>query len=172
MAFSISGRLLSASTCSDRFAKSAVSGLAMASLRHHQHPRRLYSSESPPPIDNENTQPKVAIFWDLDNKKPPGAAAEIVDALRRLACEHGQIVQFSAIANRVGSKYLPPDARQRIEARKALQQQHDSPALSEPLRCIVCGSKVSKTEYLVLVLLFLLNKAPKKKKYTYTHKDF
>lgn len=62
-------------------------------------------------------RPKVAILWDLDNKPPLGAAADAVNALRRLAKQHGKIVQFSAMANSVGSAFLPTDVLERIEDR-------------------------------------------------------
>lgn len=86
---------------------------------------------------------KVAILWDLDNVRPQGPAAEAVRQLRRLAEVHGEVVEFTATANRHAFDHVPEFISVERAGRKALDRLeslgHVVPG--SPYVCPVCGAR-------------------------------
>lgn len=86
---------------------------------------------------------KVAILWDLDNVRPQGPVAEAVRQLRRLAEDHGEVVEFTATANRHAFDHIPDFVAMERAERKALDRLESSgQAVPEsPYVCPICGAK-------------------------------
>lgn len=86
---------------------------------------------------------KVAILWDLDNIQPQGPVAEAVQQLRRLAEDHGEVVEFTATANRHAFDHVPDHVSMERAERKALDRLESSGlAVPEsPYACPICGAK-------------------------------
>ncbi|XP_059633330.1 uncharacterized protein LOC132276089 [Cornus florida] len=88
---------------------------------------------------------KVVVLWDLDNKPPRGPPYQAAMALKQVAQQFGEVVDFSAYANRHAFVHLPQwvleERRQRrhqdVLERKGVAK---SP---EPYVCAVCGRKFS-----------------------------
>lgn len=107
------------------------------------------SSTSQPPIgpakkpEAARVPRKVAILWDLDNKQPQGPVVEAVRQLRRLAKDHGEVVEFTATANRHAFDHIPDHVSMERAERKALDRLESSGlAVPEsPYVCPICGAK-------------------------------
>lgn len=86
---------------------------------------------------------KVAILWDLDNVRPQGPAAEAVRQLRRLAEAHGEVVEFTATANRHAFDHIPDFVSMERAERLGLDRLESSgQAVPEsPYVCPICGAK-------------------------------
>lgn len=86
---------------------------------------------------------KVAILWDLDNVRPQGPVAEAVRQLRRLAEDHGEVVEFTATANRHAFDHIPGFVSVERAERKALDRLETSgQAVPEsPYVCPICGAR-------------------------------
>lgn len=86
---------------------------------------------------------KVAILWDLDNVRPEGPVVEAVRQLRRLAEDYGEIVEFTATANRHAFSHIPDYVSIERAERKALDQLESSGQFvpESPYICPVCGAK-------------------------------
>lgn len=86
---------------------------------------------------------KVAILWDLDNMQPRGPVAEAVRQLRRLAGDHGEVVEFTATASRHAFYRVPDHVSVERSERKALDRLESSGlAVPEsPYVCPICGAK-------------------------------
>lgn len=93
---------------------------------------------------------EVAILWDLDNVQPQGPVIEAVEALRRLATAHGEVVvEFYAVARKLAFDYVPEHVREERAMRKELDFLEDSGyLLEEPYRCPVCGAKCKTNKIL------------------------
>ncbi|KAK7715651.1 hypothetical protein SLS63_011327 [Diaporthe eres] len=86
---------------------------------------------------------KVAILWDQDNVRPYGPVAEAVRQLRRLAEDHGKVVEFTATANRHAFDHVPGFVSAERAERKALDRLETSgQAVPEsPYVCPICGAR-------------------------------
>lgn len=86
---------------------------------------------------------KVAILWDLDNVRPQGPAADAVRQLCRLAEDHGEVVEFTATANRHAFDHIPDFVSVKRAERKALDRLESSgQAVPEsPYVCPICGAR-------------------------------
>lgn len=105
---------------------------------------------SQPPVVDPAKKPeaaqiprKVAILWDLDNVRPQGPAAEAVRQLRRLAEDHGEVVEFTATANKHAFDHIPDFVSVERAERKALDRLeslgHVVP--ESPYVCPICGAR-------------------------------
>ncbi|KAI1095541.1 hypothetical protein F5B19DRAFT_439913, partial [Rostrohypoxylon terebratum] len=86
---------------------------------------------------------KVAILWDLDNKKPIALPEDLAIFIRSLASERGDIIEYSAMANYHANLRLPPAAQELLEERKRLKAAEERGEIDPPAlyRCPVCAAK-------------------------------
>ncbi|KAI1500676.1 hypothetical protein F5X99DRAFT_232733 [Biscogniauxia marginata] len=95
------------------------------------------------PAAKATAERKVAILWDLDNKKPWALPEDTATSIRSLAVRRGTIVEYSAMANFHAFIGLPLAARElKKDWEKLLAAEERGEYKSaEPLRCPICGSK-------------------------------
>ncbi|KAI0893449.1 hypothetical protein F4806DRAFT_475780 [Annulohypoxylon nitens] len=86
---------------------------------------------------------KVAILWDLDNKKPIALPEDLAITIRSLASKRGKIIEYSAMANYFANIRLPPAALELREQRKMLKaaEERGEYKPAELYRCPICGRK-------------------------------
>ncbi|KAK7311080.1 hypothetical protein RJT34_08973 [Clitoria ternatea] len=86
---------------------------------------------------------KVVVLWDLDNKPPRGPPFDAAVSLKSLAHRFGDLVDFSAYANRHAFIHLPQWVLDQRRERKTLDILERKGAItpSEPYTCGVCGRK-------------------------------
>ncbi|XDG04466.1 hypothetical protein ABKA04_004081 [Annulohypoxylon sp. FPYF3050] len=86
---------------------------------------------------------KVAILWDLDNKKPIALPEDLAITIRSLASKRGKIIEYSAMANFFANVRLPPAALELREQRRMLMaaEERGEYKPAELYRCPVCGRK-------------------------------
>ncbi|KAK1405760.1 Zinc finger, C2H2 domain containing protein [Heracleum sosnowskyi] len=86
---------------------------------------------------------KVVILWDLDNKPPRGPPYDAAISLKNLALRFGEVVDFSAYANRHAFIHLPKwvvNERRERKSRDILEKKGVIRP-SELYVCGVCGRK-------------------------------
>ncbi|KAL3845157.1 hypothetical protein ACJIZ3_002560 [Penstemon smallii] len=86
---------------------------------------------------------KVVVLWDLDNKPPRGPPYDAAMALKSMAQKFGDVIDFSAYANRHAFIHLPQWV---VEERRQKRQidflERKGAMISEdPYICSVCGRK-------------------------------
>lgn len=85
---------------------------------------------------------KVAILWDLDNKKPIALPEDLAITIRSLASKRGKIIEYSAVANYFANVRLPPAALELREQRKMLMAAEERGEYKPAeYRCPLCGRK-------------------------------
>ncbi|KHN12803.1 hypothetical protein glysoja_008766 [Glycine soja] len=86
---------------------------------------------------------KVVVLWDLDNKPPRGPPYDVAISLKTLAARFGDLVDFSAYANRHAFVHLPQWVLQQRRDRKNLDILERKGIITppEPYTCGVCGRK-------------------------------
>ncbi|KAG8377567.1 hypothetical protein BUALT_Bualt08G0046600 [Buddleja alternifolia] len=86
---------------------------------------------------------KVVVLWDLDNKPPRGPPYEAALALKSVAQKFGDVIDFSAYANRHAFIHVPQwvveDRRERRQIDFLERKGLSTP--SDPYICTVCGRK-------------------------------
>ncbi|CAN0841913.1 hypothetical protein LINGRAHAP2_LOCUS3450 [Linum grandiflorum] len=93
--------------------------------------------------------PRVAIFWDLDNKPPNSTPPfEAALKLRRAASSFGIVNFTAAYANRHAFSHVPLPVRQQRNDRKRLNQLENKGLIKplEPYLCKVCGRRFYNNE--------------------------
>ncbi|KAG2663613.1 hypothetical protein I3843_16G042000 [Carya illinoinensis] len=88
-------------------------------------------------------QKKVVVLWDLDNKPPKGPPYQAAMALKQVAQRFGDVIDFSAYANRHAFIHLPQWVLEQRRERKQLDilERKGLAIPSEPYICGVCGRK-------------------------------
>ncbi|XP_057538478.1 uncharacterized protein LOC130815950 [Amaranthus tricolor] len=88
-------------------------------------------------------QTKVVVLWDLDNKPPRGPPYEAAIALKSLASLFGDVVDYSAYANRHAFSHLPTWVLEERRERRHLDvlERTGKVTPSQPYVCSVCGRK-------------------------------
>ncbi|KAK7321676.1 hypothetical protein VNO77_32540 [Canavalia gladiata] len=86
---------------------------------------------------------KVVVLWDLDNKPPRGPPYDAAVSLKTLAQRFGDLVDFSAYANRHAFIHLPQWVLQERRERRNLDilERKGIVTPSDPYTCGVCGRK-------------------------------
>ncbi|TKY57844.1 hypothetical protein E2542_SST14898 [Spatholobus suberectus] len=86
---------------------------------------------------------KVVVLWDLDNKPPRGPPFDAAASLRTLAARFGDVVDFSAYANRHAFVHLPQWVLTQRRERRSLDilERKGLATPSEPYTCGVCGRR-------------------------------
>ncbi|KAI0598630.1 hypothetical protein F4775DRAFT_555126 [Biscogniauxia sp. FL1348] len=86
---------------------------------------------------------KVAILWDLDNKRPTALPEDVAESIRSLANGWGKVIEYSAMANHHAFVGLPPAAmtiKRDWERLLAAEREGEyTPAV--PCVCPLCGNK-------------------------------
>ncbi|KAK9270185.1 hypothetical protein L1049_025761 [Liquidambar formosana] len=88
-------------------------------------------------------QKKVVVLWDLDNKPPRGPPYQAAMELKRVAQRFGEVVDFSAYANRHAFIHLPQWVLEERRERRRMDifERKGLVTPSEPYVCSVCGRK-------------------------------
>lgn len=86
---------------------------------------------------------KVVVLWDLDNKPPRGPPYDAAVSLKTLASRFGDVIDYSAYANRHAFLHLPQWVLHNRRSRKNLDilERKGIVTPPEPYTCGVCGRK-------------------------------
>ncbi|KAF6151510.1 hypothetical protein GIB67_016322 [Kingdonia uniflora] len=118
---------------SSNAATSAAAAPAMVDIDMSKNKEGIWSAK----------QKKVVVLWDLDNKPPRGPPYEAAMALRNLAECFGDVVDFSAYANRHAFIHLPQWVREERRERRMMDvfERKEVSTPADPYICGVCGRK-------------------------------
>ncbi|KAH9311793.1 hypothetical protein KI387_026828 [Taxus chinensis] len=111
--------------------------------RQRQRQRQAITLSYEDEVFPRNTQKRVAVFWDLDNKPPKVGPYDAAIAVREMAQMFGVVVEMAAFANRHAFSHVPYWIVEERRERKQLDFMESKGLVTpdQPYICGVCGRK-------------------------------